>query len=46
VQCYLAVNDTADVCIALTRFINEVNAQGLAASLVTQAQAIQTALGR
>jgi hypothetical protein len=45
VQGDLANNDTADACGTLGAFINEVTAQGLAASLVTQAQAIQTGLG-
>jgi hypothetical protein len=51
VQGDLDSNDTADACGTLGGFINEVNAQSasigttLAASLTTQAQAIQTALG-
>jgi hypothetical protein len=50
-QGYLAINDNADACITLTGFINEVHAQSasigatLAASLITQAQTIQTAIG-
>jgi len=45
VQDDLANNDTADACGTFGAFIHEVNAQGLAAWPVTQAQAIQTALG-
>jgi hypothetical protein len=47
----LAIKDNADACTTLTGFINEVNAQSarigttLAASLITQARAIQTAIG-
>jgi hypothetical protein len=44
VQGDLASNDTADACGTLGAFVHEVNAQGLGASLITQAQAIQTAL--
>jgi hypothetical protein len=46
-----SLNDTAAACGTLGAFINEVNAQSgkigatLAASLIAQAQAIQTRLG-
>ena len=52
IQGYVAANDTANACATLAAFVNEVNAQtgkkistALAASLISQANDIQAALG-